>query len=36
MEKKSVREMIATVYKALTLVMGVGVVALSHMGKLEI
>lgn len=35
MEKKSVREMIATVFKAMTLAMGVAVVALSCMDSLE-
>ena len=35
MEKKSVREMIATVFKAMTLAMGVAVVVLSCMDSLE-
>lgn len=35
MEKKSVREMISTVFKAMTLAMGVAVVALSCMDSLE-
>ena len=36
MEKKSVREMIATVFKAMTLAMGVAVVVLSCMDSLEL
>ena len=35
MEKKSIREIISTVFKALTLAMGVAVVVLSCMGSLE-
>lgn len=36
MEKKSVKEIISTVFKALTLAMGVAVVVLSCLGKLEV
>ena len=35
MEKKSIREIASTVFKALTLAMGVAVVALSSLGSLE-
>lgn len=35
MEKKSVREIVSTVFKALTLAMGVAVVVLSYMGSLD-
>ena len=35
MEKKSIHEIISTVFKALTLAMGVAVVVLSCMGSLE-
>ena len=35
MEKKSIKEIVSTVMKALTLAMGVAVVVLSCMGKLE-
>lgn len=35
MEKKSIREIVSLVLKALTLVMGVAVVVLSCLGKLE-
>ena len=35
MEKKSVREIVSTVFKALTLAMGVAVVVLSCMGSLN-
>ena len=35
MEKKSVHEIVSTVFKALTLAMGVAVVVLSCMGSLE-
>lgn len=35
MEKKSVREMISAVFKAMTLAMGVAVVVLSCMDSLE-
>ena len=35
MEKKSVREIISVVFKAVTLAMGVAVVALFRMGSLE-
>ena len=35
MEKKSIREMIAVIFKAVTLAMGVAVVVLSCMGRLE-
>ena len=35
MEKKSVREIVSTVFKALTLAMGVAVVVLSCMGSLD-
>ena len=35
MEKKSIREIISTVFKALTLAMGVAVVVLSCLGSLE-
>ena len=35
MEKKSVREIISAVFKAMTLAMGVAVVALSCMDSLE-
>ena len=35
MEKKSVREIVSTVFKALTLAMGVAVVTLSCLGSLE-
>ena len=35
MEKKSVREIISTVFKAITLAMGVAVVVLSRLGSLD-
>ena len=35
MEKKSVREIVSTVFKALTLAMGVAVVVLSCMGSMD-
>ena len=35
MEKKSIHEIISTVFEALTLAMGVAVVVLSCMGSLE-
>ena len=35
MEKKSIREIISVVFKAVTLAMGVAVVVLSCMGSLE-
>ena len=35
MEKKSVHEIVSTVFKALTLAMGVAVVVLSCMGSLD-
>ena len=35
MEKKSVREIVSTVFRALTLAMGVAVVVLSCMGSLN-
>ena len=35
MEKKSIREIISVVFKALTLAMGVAVVVLSCLGSLE-
>lgn len=35
MEKKTIREVVSTVLKALTLAMGVAVVVLSCMGSLE-
>lgn len=35
MEKKSIKEIVSTIMKALTLAMGVSVVVLSCMGKLE-
>ena len=35
MEKKSIREIVSTVFKALTLAMGVAVVVLSCRGSLE-
>ncbi|MGN0167046.1 MAG: hypothetical protein ACI4AB_03300 [Acetatifactor sp.] len=35
MEKKSIREIVSLVLKALTLAMGVAVVVLSCLGKLE-
>lgn len=35
MEKKSIREIISTIFKALTLAMGVAVVVLSCLGSLE-
>ena len=35
MEKKSIREIITVIFKALTLAMGVAVVVLSCLGKLE-
>ena len=36
MEKKSIREIASTVFKALTLAMGVAVVVLSCLGALEV
>ena len=35
MEKKSIREIISTVFKSVTLAMGVAVVVLSCLGSLE-
>ena len=35
MEKKSIREIVSTVFKALTLAMGVAVVVLSCMGSMD-
>ena len=35
MEKKSIREIISVVFKAITLAMGVAVVVLSSLGSLE-
>lgn len=35
MEKKSIREIVNTVFKALTLAMGVAVVVLSRLGSLD-
>lgn len=35
MEKKSVREILSVVFKAVTLAMGVAVVVLSRLGSLE-
>lgn len=35
MEKKSIHEIISTIFKALTLAMGVAVVVLSCLGSLE-
>ena len=35
MEKKSIRETISVIFKAVTLAMGVAVVVLSCLGKLE-
>ena len=35
MEKKSIREIISVIFKAVTLAMGVAVVALSYLGNLE-
>ena len=35
MEKKSIREIISTVFKEVTLAMGVAVVVLSRLGSLE-
>lgn len=36
MEKKSIRELIPTVLKAVTLAMGVAVVVLSRLGSLDV
>ena len=36
MEKKSIREIISVIFKAVTLAMGVSVVVLSCMGSLEL
>ena len=36
MEKKSIREIISVIFKAVTLAMGVAVVVLSCMGGLEV
>ncbi len=36
MEKKSIREIISVIFKAVTLAMGVAVVVLSCLGKLEV
>ena len=36
MEKKSIREIISVIFKAVTLAMGVAVVVLSCMGSLEV
>lgn len=35
MEKKSIKEIVSTVMKALTLAMGISVVVLSYLGNLE-
>ena len=35
MEKKSIREIISVIFKAVTLAMGVAVVVLSRLGSLE-
>lgn len=35
MEKKSIREVISVIFKAVTLAMGVAVVVLSRLGELE-
>lgn len=35
MEKKSVKEIVSTVFKAVTLAMGVAVVVLSRLGSLD-
>ena len=35
MEKKSIREIISVIFKAVTLAMGVAVVVLSCMGRME-
>ena len=35
MEKKSIRNMISTIFKAVTLAVGVAVVVLTRMGSLE-
>ena len=36
MEKKSIKEIVSTVMKALTLAMGIAVIVLSCMGQLEV
>ena len=36
MEKKSIREIISVIFKAMTLAMGVAVVVLSCLGSLEV
>ena len=36
MEKKSIKEIVSTVMKALTLAMGIAVIVLSWMGQLEV
>ena len=36
MEKKSIKEIVSTVMKALTLAMGLAVIVLSCMGQLEV
>lgn len=36
MEKKSIREIISVVFKAVTLAMGVAVVVLSRLGSMEV
>ena len=36
MEKKSIREIVSTVFKAVALAMGVAVVVLSRLGSLEV
>ena len=36
MDKKAIREILSTVFKALTLAMGVAVVVLSRLGNLDI
>ena len=36
MEKKSIREIISVVFKAVTLAMGVAVVILSRLGSMEV
>ena len=36
MEKKSIREIISVIFKAVTLAMGVAVVVLSRLGSMEV
>ena len=36
MEKKSIHEIISTIFKAVTLAMGVAVVILSRLGSMEV